>query len=294
MSKAILHRVTFLFLSVLLSQVMWCQQQVRVKASVDRDSILIGEPIVLHLEAEIPENAPIRFFAIDSIPHFEFLDRGKIDTVNTADGTILSRRMRITSFDSGHWVIPPLLLGDEVYSDSIPIDVGFSEFDRSQDYHDVKDIIDVEEEKKEKQWWWYLIGGGALVILFLIIYLMRRKAPRPVVVAPPVDPYKEAVDGLRKLKEGQMDRKAYYSGLTDIFRQYVYKRKGIHSLQKTTDDLVVQLKGIGMHKENFEGLAQALRLSDYVKFAKYIPDENDDSSAFLAISRAIDEIEQIK
>jgi hypothetical protein len=294
MRKEIFHRTIALFLSVLFVHVALSQQPATVKATVDRDSILIGEPILLQLEADIPENAPIRFFAIDTIPHFEFLDRGKIDTTNTSEGTRLSRTMRITSFDSGHWVIPALSIGGEVLTDSIPVDVGFSEFDRSQDYHDVKDIIDVEQEEKKNEWWWYLIGGGLLLLLVVVIILMRRKKVKPEIVAPPVDPYKEAVEGLRQLRGRNKERKEYYSGLVDVFRLYIFRRKGIQSLQKTTDDLVIQLKGIGMHRENFDSLSQALRLSDYVKFAKYVPDEIDDVNAFDAISKAIDEIEQTK
>ncbi len=41
-----------------------------VRASVDKNNILIGEQINLVLEADIPENQPIGFFAVDSIAHF--------------------------------------------------------------------------------------------------------------------------------------------------------------------------------------------------------------------------------
>ena len=53
----------------------------------------------------------IRFFQLDSLPHFEFLNKQKIDTTNTGTGTVLSQVIRITSFDSGHWVIPSLYSG---------------------------------------------------------------------------------------------------------------------------------------------------------------------------------------
>ncbi|MEI9809798.1 MAG: hypothetical protein WDO16_19105 [Bacteroidota bacterium] len=90
------------------------------------------------------------------------------------------------------------------------------------------------------------------------------------------------------------DSKQYYSSLVDIFRMYVLKKKGIHSLQKTTDDIVVQLKSIPVGKEQFDKLSQALRLSDFVKFAKYIPSGDDDRHAFDAIKTTITAIEQIK
>ncbi|HEY6504327.1 MAG TPA: hypothetical protein VIZ28_10160, partial [Chitinophagaceae bacterium] len=96
-----------------------------------------------------------------------------------------------------------------------------------------------------------------------------------------------------KLQNERTDRKQYYSALVDVFRVYILKKKGIHSLQKTTDDIVVQLKGIPVAKELFEKLSQALRLSDFVKFAKYVPSAEDDTNTFETIKNSITAIEKI-
>jgi hypothetical protein len=74
----------------------------------------------------------------------------------------------------------------------------------------------------------------------------------------------------------------------------VFRKKGIQSLQKTTDDLVSQLKTLSMPKEQFEELTQALRLTDFVKFAKYIPVAEDDRSTYDIIKKTIIVIEQQK
>ncbi len=76
---------------------------------------------------------------------------------------------------------------------------------------------------------------------------------------------------LEQLQRDKPETKLYYSKLTDIFRLYIFQKKGILSLQKTTDDLVIQLKSLNLNKEQFDKLSQSLRLSDFVKFAKYIP-----------------------
>jgi hypothetical protein len=282
--------------SLLLLTVLFvdAQQKTSVKVTADRNKILIGEPIQLTLEANIPENEPIRFFTIDTLPHFEFLDKQKIDTSNTSDGTALKQIIRITSFDSGHWVIPAFVLGENISTDSIPVDVVFSDFNPEQDYHDIKDIIEVKPEKEKKKWWlWYAIGGAA-VLAILLIYLLRKKKPAVKSAEPVIDPYEEAMQQLEKLRNERPAQKQYYSRLVDIFRVYVDKKKGIHSLQKTTDDLVVQLKAIPVSKEQFEKLSQALRLSDFVKFAKYIPASEDDRNTFDTIKKTIADIEQIK
>jgi len=64
------------------------------------------------------------------------------------------------------------------------------------------------------------------------------------------------MEQLRKLQVEKVDAKQYYSRLTDIFRVYVFEKKGIHSLQNTTHDLVAQLRSLNMPKDQFDQLAR--------------------------------------
>ncbi|MGZ8551110.1 MAG: hypothetical protein ACXWV2_10630 [Chitinophagaceae bacterium] len=276
---------------------MYCvaQNKTTVKATIDRSQILIGEPIRLVLEADIPENEVIRFFQPDSIPHFELLNIQKIDTSNTGNGTVLSQAFQITSFDSGHWVIPSFILGDRIVTDTIPVDVGFAPFNPEQPYHDTKDIIEVNPtEEKQKIKWWYIVAGAALVMLLLILLFRKKKKPVVQAVVLPPDPFKVAMAELEILQKEKPEAKQYYSKLVDIFREYILAKKGIHSLQATTDDFVKQLKSLALPKQQFEDLSQSLRLSDFVKFAKYIPSADDDKNFFEIIYRTIQQIEQVK
>lgn len=286
------YRAALIIVSLLFSLFIAAQNKTTVKATVDRSQILIGERISLKLEADIPGNQPILFLGVDSLPHFDILQKNKVDTSNTNDGTILSQLILITSFDSGHWVIPSFTLTGKITTDTLPVDVGFSPFNPEQSYHDIKDIIEVTPEEKKKEWWWYIAAGAFL--LLIILFLLFRKKKKPVVKESksPVDPYKEAMLQLEKLQKEKPDTKQYYSRLVDIFRVYVFTKKAIHSFQKTTDDLVMQLRSLDMPKEQFEKLSQSLRLSDFVKFAKYIPSAEDDKSVFDEIRNSIINIEK--
>jgi hypothetical protein len=296
MIKRNTYSIPLVIMCVLLSAAVLAQDKTTVSVTADRTNILIGEPIHLILKADIPQNQPIRFFQYDSLPHFEFLRKDKIDTTNTSNGTILSQSLQITSFDSGHWVIPAFVWYENIATDSLSIDVGFTPFDTTQPYHDIKDVIGVNPapEKKKTEWWFYAIGG-AIVLLTLVYFLTQKKkkpVPKSVEVAP--DAYKIAVEELAKLQQAKPEAKQYYSRLVDVFRNYVFAKKGIHSRQQTTDDLVVQLRSIEMSKDMFEKLSQSLRLSDFVKFAKYIPTQTDDQDSFDIVKRSIDHIEQTK
>ena len=55
----------------------------------------------------------------------------------------------------------------------------------------------------------------------------------------------------------------------------------------------MQLKSLNLNKEQFDKLSQSLQLSDFVKFAKYIPSAEDNQSAFNAIKKTIEHIEQL-
>ena len=286
-------RVIFSFVLVLSVQYGLAQSSITIKASVDKNKILIGEPLLLTIETQIPENAAIKFIVIDSIGHFEFLEKPIIDTVSTKSGTTIKGIYKITSFDSGHWVIPSFILSDILKTDTIPVDIVFSDFDPKQDYHDIKDILEATSSEKKIQWWWYAAGGTLLLVL-LLLYLRKKK---PVTASAPkavINPYEEAMKELQKLQKEKLDSKPYHSRLTDIFRLYIFRKKGILSLQKTTDDLVLQLKELNLDKNQFDKLSQSLRLSDFVKFAKYIPTDEDDKEAFEEIKNAIMNIEKME
>ena len=248
----------------------------------------------LTIEASLTPEA-IKFFnAFDSIQHFEILDKPTLDTTNKDGGSFLRAVYKLTSFDSGHWVIPSFSFTKKIKTDTIPVDVIFSEFNPEQEYHDIKDILDAEEQKKEdeKNWIWYAVAGTVLILL-LIYFLLKKKKEPALAPMPALSAFEEAIRQLNSLQGQNLDPKDYHTKLVDIFRLYVLKKKNILSLQKTTDNLVVQLRPVISSAEVFSQVQQALRLSDFVKFAKYIPSAEDNQSAFNTIKKTIEHIEQL-
>jgi hypothetical protein len=285
------YRLIFYFFFLLTVRVTNAQVRATIKATVDKKSILIGEPLQLTIEANLSADFAISFVTIDTIGHFEFLDKPVFDTLLEDGGTTIRGVYKLTSFDSGHWVIPSFTIFSGLKTDTIPVDVIFSDFDPGQDYHDIKDIIEIAPPKKKQRWWF--IAGGALFLAAVVIYLLRKKKPAPVTLPKiEIDPYKEAMQRLEQLQKDKPEAKAFHSELTDIFRLYVFRKKGILSLQKTTADLVLQLKDLNFTKEQFDKLSQALRLSDFVKFAKYVPTQQDDKKVFEEIYNSIMTIEK--
>ena len=261
-----------------------------IRASVDKNKILIGEPLLLTVEASFPGSFKTSFFDIDTFPHFEFLKPVQIDSFSEASSKGIKAIYTLTSFDSGHWVIPAIALNSKVKSDTIPVDVVFSDFNPEQNYHDIKDIIEIKP-KEEKDWLWYAIAATA-VVLVLIYFLARKKKQPQKTPAPALNAYEDAMKQLALLQKEKLPGKEYHTKLVDIFRLYVLRKKNVLSLQKTTDDLVRQLKTILKENEIYNHLQQSLQLSDFVKFAKYTPTAEDDNAAFSTIKKTIQYIEQ--
>jgi len=264
------------------------QEQGSIKASIDKNRILIGEPVTLTVTISLPSGSPVSF-VMDSIVSFEILE-STIDSSRTETEKILTGKYTITSFDSGHHVIPSMQLTSKIKTDTLPIDVVFSDFDPNQDYHDIKEVIDVPEKRKKE--WWYAAAGAIVLLALLIWTLLRKRKTTPKVLAETrVDPFREAMLQLSKLEKENTPAKQFHSELTDIFRLYIFRKKNILSLQKTTDDLVMQLGSLNLDKEFTEKLSQALRLSDFVKFAKYSPSGDDNRNTWLTIKKSIEDIE---
>lgn len=290
MDKLKFHRIFFFFLFLFSAGLVHAQNKISVKASADKNKILIGERIHISLEATFPSSSAVRFFSIDSIPHFVIVSKGKTDTSKTANRISVKQELQLTSFDSGHWVIPSFALDKKIETDPIPVDVAFSGFDPSKEYHDIKDIIELPEEKNQN--WWILPAIISVLVIAAMIWLLRKKkSPGEIAPAPKIDPFKEAMQQLQQVQKKTGPTKQYYSSLTDIFRLYIFRKKGILSLQKTTDDLVVQLRNLNLEKELFSQLTQSLQLSDSVKFAKFIPAEQDNKMIFETIKTSIERIE---
>lgn len=263
-------------------------------ASTDKQKIVIGEPFDLTLKATISKKDNVQWLTIDTFPHFEILNKAKIDTQINNEAFILQQIITLTSWDSGKWPIPSIVFSKTQKSKPIVIDVAFSPspFNANQDYHDIKDILEVPKPGRDV-WYWYLIGAILLLLLFLLLFPSKKKKKEDGVIKPDENIYRTSLLRLEKLKESNTaDVKIYYTELIDIFRDYLHKRKGIQSFSKTTDDLAIQVSNL-QQVNNQQLLLQTLRLSDLVKFARFQPPASEQKGSLEIIRQSIIDIENI-
>jgi hypothetical protein len=276
---------------ILLIPILFCSYVVpaqKVAANADRDKIFIGEQIQLRVFAEFNSGQPFTWFHADTIPHFEILDASKIDTVENAGTVTVKQTLTITSWDSGSWNFPSLVIG-QVSTAPIKIEVGYSPMDPNQPYHDIKEIIDVKKPTESK-WHWYFILLMVLIALFMLFFPREKKKPKQAGFVADVGAYQRALNELNELEEVN-DDKVFYTNLVNILREYLHKRKNIQSFSKTTDDLAIQMKNLDLDQIQYTGLVQTLRLSDLVKYARFRSSEEERRTSVGTIKRTITTIE---
>ena len=284
-----------LLLVCLLAGMLVCKAQY-LTLSTDRKDILLGEQFTLTIKLTSSPGKVISGWPMvpDSINHLEVISRGTIDSTREGNKIIYSQAMVMTGFDSGHWVIPPMDVnvdGKEVTSTSTDINVQSIKLEGSE-YNDVKEIIEVPPPGPE----WksiLLYAFGILLLLLLAYFWWRNRKKKPVVVKPvskgtAYDQAMKALEALRKeqlVEKGEM--KKFYSGLYDIFREYGSALSGSSLMQSTTDDVLISMKG-SLEGSSFSKLAEVLRISDAVKFAKYGSSKEEASESFTVVKESID------
>lgn len=293
MKKSVYHRwlvVIFLPGFLLYVQNIFAQP-LSIKTSVDKNNILIGGQFRYRVETSMPDNTyRLSWFTMpDTLGHFQVVRQSKIDSTFANGNLNFSQDITITSFDSGRQVIPPLVLnvatlqGDSSFNlitDSIPIQVSFSPMDSVTTFHDIKTIIEV---KKEWPWWWWALLGVALILLIFwirfLIKFFRKKKTDPEIFNSKLSPYDEAMQLLTELEQQQLlqknEVKEYHTRLTEIFKRYISRKTKTYKMHLTSDEMLMELDEYSTGKEQLFAFANCLRMSNAVKFAKYIPPETE-------------------
>ncbi len=277
-------------IAVLLPLCAVAQRGPYLTAELDRDSILIGEQAVLTLKTNaggLPISWPTFTDTINT--HVEVLRQEGPDTLATTDAegasaSVVVQRLFITSFDSGYWALPPfrITIGDRSFeSNALLLNVGNVALGPKAEPKDIKPIIELPFSLR---WWlsehWKWFAGAAIVIAATIALLLwwskRKRAPAPAPPQAPERPVHERIlEALALLDKERLwqqgDHKGYQSRLTDLLRAYVEERYHVPALERTTDELLSELRVSPMSSEHQVLLANMLRSADMVKFAKALP-----------------------
>src|ERR1700733_10447738 len=297
MAKSLTY-IVFLLTLIMGSFPAWAQETPTVKAAVDKNQILIGQPIRFTIDVKSPMTSGNQLPQFDSIPHFEIIEKANPDSTISAAGASYHMEWKLTSFDSGTQVIPGMIIiaGKQSYkTDSLHIEVSYGKVDTAQDYHDIKGIRDLENPDVKYIPW--IVGVVAAISLFLFVWFIRQRPTlNPQRLTPNAEvtrttPIEDAMANLEQLKkmlaEDPSSVKKYYSGLTDTLRIFLNKHLGLVTMEKTSEELILSLSNLKMDRDLFSRLTETLRMGDFVKFAKYVPGPYENDTNWEVIRKSI-------
>lgn len=276
----------------------------KISAAINRDKILIGEQVILKLQANDIDltNYSIKqwFIIADTFNHFEIAQRMMIDTINVGNNTDFIQTIQLTSFDSGYWQIPSFAIElldksgklfttatQPLFVTVLPVDVA-----ALKDYHDIKDIEEVELVND-----WSIIIAiiiTALISFFGLLWVMSKKqkftAPKSDIPSDVLS-YQWALQQIDILLEKQLPQKLayklFYTELVGICKNFSDAELSITTKAKTNDEYMLQLKGrIGIETIQTQYF-QFLRLANAVKFAKYTTSQQQIDESVLAAQNFI-------
>lgn len=293
------NRLQLLFLLFFCSFYLPALAQPNVAAELSRPDMQIGDQVTLTITASYKPPVEVKNIGFDILnrePRLEILRAERFEREGEGGLRIAEVQVKLTSFDSGYYFIPPVPVAyeqngqaDTIRTNELALRVGTIPVSSdSLQIQPIKGII--EEPANFRDFLPYLIGLAALLVLVaLLFYYLRRKQPPP----PPPPPRKvpahllalEALEALEKRKLWQQGAiKEYHSELTRILREYLERRYDIAALEQTSGEILEQLRSrAGVDTSMKEQLRELLQTVDLVKFAKAQPPASFHSQAMGAV-----------
>ena len=255
-------------LILLINSQAWSQ-----KISVDTNIIFVGQQAEIKISNNIKNSEFWPNFNDTLVKGLEIV-QSDFDTLSEE----ITQKIIITSWDSGSYYIPPVKFSATSKSNALIINVLLLDIDANSELKDIKGPLDGNIGWSDV-WPWLLLT----LIILLSIFTYKKyfnKKKKTVVVKKKIQAPAHilALNALKKLENKKLidkkDIKEYYSSISEIIRRYIENRFNFPALELTTYEILDIIKA-NIKKEESISLKNILEISDLVKFAKKIPDQNE-------------------
>ena len=286
-----LINIYFLAFAFFLNQSIQSQ---KLSATIETDSILIGNELLYKIDINLDEKQSIVFPDSTSFVPFELISETKVDTLENNEGFIFSKKYGITSFDEGEFIIPKIKvqIGDKFFStDSKKIKVNMVEVDTTkQGLYEIKpsygkfSSLELFKLRLKNNYQIILI---AIFLILAIVYFRKQifNFFNPLLnIAPSLSPLelvRNRMNDLAKMKRNSNHEiKFFYSQLTFSLRSFFEKEVYDRALESTTNELITglnnlrELKQVSISKNSINRIKEIFNRADLVKFAKFLPEKH--------------------
>lgn len=269
-----------------------------VRAKLSADTILIGQRVKLRIEVDKDVMQMIGFPEFENgrlADSLEILMQSRIDTVRQGRREHLSCEYLLTCFSPADYRMGkfPALWADKnivdtVWSvDSIRLIVMAPPVDTvNNTIYDIRPPMPISLRFGEVSGY-MLIGLVVALIIALVIYLLLFKRGKGLLAAlrgPADPPHVTAIKELEKLHTQKLwqcgKSKQYYTGLTEILREYLVGRYHFQAMEMTSAEILACIRELAVEERSAARLKRLLEVADFVKFAKLEPDPEQNEDAY--------------
>lgn len=271
-------------------------QSFSVYGKLEPSKIVIGDQTKLSYELtqDKSERVSCPVFSDTITKGVELVETLKPDTIDLGGGRIqVKLDYMVTAFDSGFYFIPAqkfVSINDSVQSKPLGLLVDTVETGEQAEINPVKDIMDPPFLWSEFFYWAGIVLLVLLIVALIIYMIMRERLNKKLDFVfhreePAIPPYQIALQQLEEVKSEKAwqsgDIKAFYTRVTDIMREYMMGQFSINAMELTTDEILALTKKNPEFEQVRQILKEVLELSDLVKFAKFIPLEDENNRSML-------------
>lgn len=265
---------------------------ISVTSQVDKSRITIGDLIHYVVTVTYKKDVTVKSPGTGAnLGGFEIRDYTVSEPQEKKGWITQQYKYTISTFFTGEFEIAPLTIqyrlpGDTTFQSlsTSPIQIVVESVKPSMagDIRDIKPPVDIP-----KNWWLFFlqIGIGLALCGAVIggVFLYRRwKAGRgllPVREAPLKPPHEIALEALDRLKNSDLlqkgEIKLFFIELSEIIRRYIGDRYFVVAMEMTTTEVLEKLSQMGLSEEIFQFFEEFFRRCDLVKFAKYVPSQDE-------------------
>jgi len=277
------------------------------KAKSDTNKLLLGEETTVNYEIIIPASIDPQTVTFpnlsDSLEDNWELRKVlpiKNNSFNDENGDLfmkISQEIIIANFDSGEFVLPPKIatIGtDSIFSNPLILEINPVNIKNDNEIKDIKNI-----KKDPFTFWenillklkaiyqWIIEHWIALICIIFLVYLfLNRKKIFKKENNEVADKIPIPVQLLKKLDQIEEEKlwqngkyKLYFSKIDEILWEFIEYKYNTPTFEKTSKEILDELKLTSILQDDISLLEKLFNISNMVKFAKQIPNQQENEFA---------------
>lgn len=286
-------------------------QDIYAVGKIKTDTVHVGQPFDYELNIRVPSsyNIDLNIFNDTLSKNIDIIEKSEVvkTPFKDSDDMLLSQTLKLSVFDTGNVVIPKVSIPyskSERDSILLSLSTNFTEIyvaptpiDTTQTFRAIKTPIKQYFSLEEGIQYTGIIIVIAAVVLG-IIFLIKKIRRKPTEenkedIKPTIPAIITAREKLQTLKLNNLWQqgkfKEYYTELTDIVREYLKGQFSINAAEMTSEEILQEVGTLKLEERTFDKLRNTLHISDFVKFAKAIPTNDENEISFNNIKDFIED-----